>query len=242
MRKFFDRYGKTLFVFVGALFIVSVLIAVLTGSAKDRQRVEKEPTPTQTAEITIEQEPQAAEPVEMDPENSLPPFNRMSADWGADDVADFVFYHIPAEYRCNWGKLPQVAQVYAHCICKEKGVDLDIVIAMIEVESGYRYDAESGQAYGYMQIVPEYHEERMDRLNVTDLLDPYQNLRTGIDYLAELLDKYGGDYGKALTAYNYGPTGAYRDFFSAGMNHSAYSDKITEIAERIRQEKEAGEE
>jgi soluble lytic murein transglycosylase-like protein len=44
----------------------------------------------------------------------------------------------------------------------------------------------------------------MERLGCTDLLDPYQNVIVGTDFLAEQLIRYGGDMGKALVAYNAG--------------------------------------
>lgn len=89
-----------------------------------------------------------------------------------------------------------------------------------------------------MQIVPKWHEDRMERLNCQNLLDPYQNVHVGVDYLAELLDRYGGSYEKALTAYQYGPTGAYKYFFSAGVDASPYAKEVLAVAERIEAELE----
>lgn len=63
---------------------------------------------------------------------------------------------------------------------------------------------DNGNSWGLMQIQPRWHCDRMQRLGCMDLLDPYQNVTVGIDYLAELLDRYDGDIAKALTAYNQG--------------------------------------
>lgn len=86
-----------------------------------------------------------------------------------------------------------------------KGVDPAIILAMIDRESDFdpANIGDNGQAYGLMQIWPKWHSGRMERLGCTDLLDPYQNVTVGLDYLAELLERYG-DMGKALTAYNQG--------------------------------------
>ena len=54
-----------------------------------------------------------------------------------------------------------------------------------------------------MQIQPKWHGERMARLGVTDLMDPYQNVLTGCDILAEKLAEYGNLH-DALSAYNAG--------------------------------------
>ena len=90
--------------------------------------------------------------------------------------------------------------------CEKHGIDPAIVIAMCYRESSYDAGAvgDNGRSFGLMQIQRRYHEERMERLGVTDLLDPLQNVTVGIDFLAELLDRYDGDVEKALTAYNRG--------------------------------------
>lgn len=86
------------------------------------------------------------------------------------------------------------------------GIQPQIVMAMIERESDYNITCmgDSGESYGLMQIQPKWHSERMEKLGCTDLLDPYQNVAVGIDYLAELLDRYDGDIVKALVGYNQG--------------------------------------
>lgn len=91
-------------------------------------------------------------------------------------------------------------------LCEEYGIDPAVVIAMIEKESCYTVTAigDSGNSFGLMQIQPRWHSGRMEKLGCTDLLDPFQNVTVGIDYLAEMLDWYGGEIAAALTAYNAG--------------------------------------
>ena len=43
----------------------------------------------------------------------------------------------------------------------------------------------------------------MAKLGVTDLMDPSENFRVGLDYLSELYNQYGS-WEMALTAYNLG--------------------------------------
>lgn len=85
------------------------------------------------------------------------------------------------------------------------GLDPEIVKALIEIESGGDPYAvgDSGESIGLMQIQPKWHGERMARLGVTDLMDPYQNVLTGCDILAEKLAEYGNLH-DALSAYNAG--------------------------------------
>lgn len=182
--------------------------------------------PTLPTEI-VENQPFSAE-------NYVEPFCGMSMDWGTDEIKGLKWYAIPMVYRENGGAFPEVVQAYTYCLCNEYGIDYAVVVAMIERESGYKWDASSGIAHGYMQVVPEWHQERMQKLGVTDLLNPYGSILTGMDYLDELVEKYGGDYGKALTAYNWGPTGAYKHYFSQGVNACEYALEIMERAEELR--------
>lgn len=116
-------------------------------------------------------------------------------------------------------------------------IPVELVLAVIETESSYKADAVSSVgAKGLMQIRPEFHEDRMNRLNCTDLFDPYQNVKVGMDFLAELIEKYNGNLHKALTAYNHGETGATKDFFSKGIYQSKHSRKVLETTEKIKGE------
>lgn len=85
------------------------------------------------------------------------------------------------------------------------GIDPAIIFAMCYRESNYNANCigDSCNSFGLMQIQPKWHSERMERLTCTNLLDPYDNVTVGLDYLCELLNKYG-DMSAALTAYNRG--------------------------------------
>lgn len=90
-------------------------------------------------------------------------------------------------------------------LCANYNVKPSIIIAMIQRESNFKSKAigDNGDSFGLMQIQPKWHKERMQRLNCTDLLDPYQNVTVGIDIFAELLDEDKG-LEWALMAYNGG--------------------------------------
>lgn len=171
-----------------------------------------------------------------------PIFDSMSADWGIEDVEDFVFYEIPEEYAENGGYFPEKMQIYTKCLCEQYGVSYSLIIAMIERESGYRYDksGDDGCSFGYMQIYEKWHEDRMERLNCTDLLNPYNNVKVGIDYIAELIEKYGNKQ-DALTAYNYGEKGAQEKMWSKGVYTYSYNQEILQREQEIKEELTKGE-
>jgi len=83
----------------------------------------------------------------------------------------------------------------------ERGLDPLLVKAVITVESAWRADAVShAGAQGLMQLMPGTGR----RLGVADPFDVRENLRGGMDHLALLLRRFGGDETLALAAYNAG--------------------------------------
>jgi len=81
------------------------------------------------------------------------------------------------------------------------GLDPDLVLAVVAVESNFRPQAVSPKgAQGLMQLMPATAAS----LGVRDVFDPAQNLDGGARHLGSLLTLYGGDLARALAAYNAG--------------------------------------
>lgn len=81
------------------------------------------------------------------------------------------------------------------------GLEVDLLAAVIAVESGFRPTAVSPKgAKGLMQLMPGTARE----LAVTDPFDPAQSIDAGARYLRQLLDANDGKYWRALAAYNAG--------------------------------------
>lgn len=89
--------------------------------------------------------------------------------------------------------------------CAKYNIDPAIVIAMIGKESVYNEDAigDGGNSHGLMQIQPRWHYDRIKKLGVTNLFNPYQNVTVGVDILAELFAT-GKSTEWVLMAYNGG--------------------------------------
>lgn len=167
-----------------------------------------------------------------------PVFDTMSADWGIEVYEDgFKYYEIPEQYAAAGGYFPEKMQVYTFCLCKQEGVRYALIVAMIERESGYKYDCigDNGQSAGYMQIMEKWHYDRMEELNCDDLMNPYQNVKVGIDLMKELIDKYG-TIQDALTAYNYGERGARVNMWNKGIYVNEYNTQIMNRMHEIEEE------
>lgn len=108
-------------------------------------------------------------------------------------------------------------QALLHAACEESGITYELALAVIRQETEFRnVIGDNGDSIGYMQIQPRWHKDRMERLGVTDLTDPYSNFRVGCDFLAELLSKYTLE--EALTAYNSGKPGK-SEYATSVMNY-----------------------
>ena len=83
---------------------------------------------------------------------------------------------------------------------------------------------------GYMQINPRWHQDRMDKLGVTDLTDGYSNILVGADLLCELFETYE-DPALVLMAYNIGEDPALELYDSGRI--SSYAENILELSEQL---------
>ena len=135
-----------------------------------------------------------------------------------------LYYDIP---------LDEDLQDYILEVCHDYGVNHLIVLGMIEKESAFGPNVigDNGEAFGLMQVQPKWHQERMGRLGVTDISDPYQNVLVGVDYFAEMLS-YDRGIAWALMAYNGGATYA-NELTDEGVI-SSYVTDVFDNAGRIR--------
>ena len=128
------------------------------------------------------------EPIMEEPSESLRTPEKYIAE-GDVELGEFIF-HTATEY----------------------GVKPEIVLAIIEKESGWNTNAsgDSGRSLGLMQIQPKWHQWRMDEIfgeGNSNWFDPYKNVTVGCHILRDLYDTglseewvlmaYNGGYGYA---------------------------------------------
>lgn len=97
-------------------------------------------------------------------------------------------------------------------------------------ESNYNPNAEYDGCVGLMQISPKWHVDRMERLYVSDLREPYGNMLVAADYLLELFEQYG-DPGMVLQIYN-GDSNS-ESYWNENSEMSEYAMDIIEMSEEL---------
>lgn len=94
---------------------------------------------------------------------------------------------------------------------RRQRIEPRLVLAVMHVESRYdAYAVSDKNAMGLMQILPSTGAWLAPQAGVRwvgaqTLFDPIANVRLGIAYLRQLLDRYDGNLDAALAAYNWGP-------------------------------------
>jgi soluble lytic murein transglycosylase-like protein len=169
-------------IFIGTVMVLVIVMIVLIstnrGTAEANYEATTEPTTIGETEDATEE---VTEPTENETIATEPPA---------------PLYDVP---------LNEDLQIHIIETANAHDIDPAIIFAMAWKESTYRTDAigDSGNSIGLLQIQPRWHSGRMEKLNCTNLLNPYQNVVVACDYLSELIDRYGS-MDKALTAYNRG--------------------------------------
>jgi len=96
---------------------------------------------------------------------------------------------------------------YIEKICEQKGVEVELALAVARTESSFDESAVSKKgAVGLMQIMPstaEYIAKKVKFDKELDLYNPQTNLYLGICYLEYLFNRYG-DERVVLACYNAG--------------------------------------
>ncbi len=114
----------------------------------------------------------------------------------------------------------QVIQQRLKDACSKKGLDYNLVAALVEAESGFQPNIISKKgAIGLMQLLPETGK----RFGCGNPWDMQENIIGGTNFLAYLQELFAGDIPLMLAAYNAGENAVQK-----------YSNKIPPYAETVR--------
>jgi len=165
-----------------AFFCFAVTVTVL-------ERMPKEPVV-----VTVVYEPVEIGKPKMSAAMPIPATETAPA--GLDPMVEDTYLRedIPLSYELQ-------AMLYG--ACKEFEVEYALALAMLEQETQFKNTkGDGGNAYGYFQVWPKWHGDRMAALGVTDLMDPEGNFRVAMHFIRECIDKYG--LARGLGFYNGG--------------------------------------
>lgn len=124
-------------------------------------------------------------------------------------------------------------------------VPASLAIAQVAQESRFNPNAENNGAIGLMQIIPNYHQDRLDFICEEPTFDkwyvPRYSIAVGLSYMDELLsDDYAcGDKTYALMMYNQGPASGTKTYLAKGIV-SDYASTIITLKNEIESIMEKG--
>lgn len=206
-----------------------------TETAKPKQtsgkKNNKESTTNSSTNETTKKPTEESKPTEStknpttETENPTAETEKPTAETKNPTKTEVTYFDVP---------LSEDLQDYIFELCESYDIDPAVIVAVIWKESSYRVSVmgDNGRAYGLMQIQPRWHKDRMKRLGVDDLLDPYQNVLVGIDYLSELYHKKDS-IKWALMAYNGGPDYATKKLKAGEI--SSYASSVLKKAKELEQ-------
>lgn len=181
-----DKFGMLIAVMI-ILFLIFIYINVEKISAQPEISVielEDDVVEDEIVECASAESVQYSASVEM-PELTVEDFEKILE----QELIDMGYYRtdVPLSYEL---------QDALHIYCDTFGVDYNLVLGLIKLESSFDSTAvSSAGCYGLMQLHPTYFP--------TNLSDS-DNLYYGVKYLSECIERYDGDIMAGLRAYNRG--------------------------------------
>lgn len=136
-----------------------------------------------------------------------------------------VIYDVP---------LGRELQIFTQNTCERYGIEYELVLAIIQVESGFNpnaYNVET-DCIGLMQVKSSNLPELIEELDVNYLYDPFDNILGGV-YLLRKAFSYDCNTEHALMIYNNGLTGA-RKLWADGIHLTEYTRKVLAAKDELK--------
>ena len=176
-------------------------------------------------------------PPSRDATASLDPFSYSA--FGSSEAANTAAKRLG---DLHTGLLPEEVSRLSVAIAAESSrakLPIELVLAVIQVESsGYNFAVSPVGAMGLMQLVPATAEGVARRIGLrwvgpATLFDPVSNVRLGVLYLRELIDRYGS-VTTALAAYNWGPTRIAERLRRGESVPALYAQRVLSVYEKAK--------
>lgn len=134
--------------------------------------------------------------------------------------------------------IPFIYQIYTYAICKEYGVDYELTLSVMSVESegqanATNYNRNGTVDKGYMQINSCNYEWLHEELGITDLYNPWQNIKAGVFMLADLMDGHSNNHA-ILMSYNMGERRT-KQLQKKGIYSTSYSRKVVRKINQLKE-------
>lgn len=145
-----------------------------------------------------------------------------------DNITYFIEY-VPGSTKLTQDSVHSMAEV----IGEQYGISPILLQAIARVESQYTTDlTNSSGAVGICQVVPKYNKDRMDRLGITDLKNPYYNMVLCAEYIKDMrtLSPYGNDQNFIIMSYHAGINGA-----TSKYEKNMSTDYVTSVSQTIKE-------
>lgn len=109
----------------------------------------------------------------------------------------------------------------------ENDIDPEVAFGLVRAESSFKNSSTSPVgAIGLTQLMPQTASWLQPGVTRSQLRDPATNLKIGLKYLKQLIDKYEGDETLALLAYNRGPGTVDREIRRGRNPDNGYADFV----------------
>ena len=152
----------------------------------------------------------------------------------AKEKAETIVQNVKKYKQVTYYDVPldQKLQDFINEQCAAAGVDVELALAVMKVESDFQFDTVSGtNDYGIMQINKINHESLKKKLNIKDFLDPQDCIKAGVYMLGNL--DWCENEKQMLMCYNMGTAGARRKW-KQGIFETDYTRKVLGAKDEIK--------